>query len=137
MLFFLFFVGNLGKLRRSFVIVSENGRGHTELLQNILHKSTKVDERTINIDERLLALEKRELLVRINILAYFPVSSLTVLEDFLSNDEQNFKEKKEEFETYLYSVCSLATDMDSFCSKLLNTLFRKSFIRDHRWPTTE
>ena len=79
----------------------------------------------------------RESVQRFNILPYFPITSLVVLEDFLSNDDQNFKEKKEEFETYIYSVCYLATDMDSFCAGLLKTLFRKHFIRDHRWPSTE
>lgn len=153
------YLGNFGRLRRAFVIVSENGRGHTDLLQNVLNKSTKTEERTTKIEEQLRKRELRESIERINILAYFPVTSLAALEDFLSNDDKNFKvfffsildffftcnqllhffikEKKEEFETYLYAVCSMATDIDSFCAGLLKTLFRKYFIRDHRWPTTE
>lgn len=91
----------------------------------------------MKIEEKIVEREVREAVDRFNILPYFPVSSLVVLEDFLSNDDRNFVAKKLEFETYIYSVCSLATDLDSFCAGLLKTLFRKDFIRDHRWPSTE
>ena len=134
---FLCFLGNLGKLRRAFVNYSENGRGHTDMLQTIVLKVTNIDDRTLNIEKKFQEREVRERVERFNILPYFPVSSLAVLEDFLSNDDGNFKEKKEEFETYIYSVCSLSTDMDTFCASLLKTLFRKDFIREHRWPSTE
>lgn len=119
------------------MIVSENGRSHTDVLQNVLLKATRTEERTIRIEEKLIEREVRESVKRFNILPYFPVTSLAVLEDFLSNNEHNFTEKKLEFETYLYSVCSDASDMDSFCAGLLKTLFRKNFIMTHRWPSTE
>lgn len=136
LLLFLF-IGNVGRLRRAVSNFGENGRGHTDLLQNILMKVTKTEDRTIRIEENLRKRELRETVNRFNILPYFPVTSLAVLEDFLSNDDKNFKDKKEEFEVYIYSVCSLSSDMDTFCAGLLKILFRKDFIREHRWPSTE
>ena len=137
MLLFSFLTGNLGKLRRTFVNFSESGRGNTDVLQNILMRVTSIDERTLKIEKSIEEREVREKVKRFDINPYFPISSLAVLEDFLSNDDQNYKEKKEEFETYLYSVCSTTNDMDTFCAGLLKILFRKDFIREHRWPTTE
>lgn len=118
-------------------MVTENGRGHTDFLQSILLKVTKIDERTKKLEDDAQKRDLRDQAQRFNIMPYFPVSSLVVLEDFMSNDEQNFKEKKGEFETYIYSVCSVSADMDTFCAGLLKILFRKEFIRTHRWPTTE
>lgn len=107
------------------------------MLQNVVLKVCNVDERTKRIETKIDEQGRRDSIERINILEFFPVSSLVILQEFMSNSDGNFKAKKEEFEGYLYSVCTLALDMDNFCSNLLKTLFRKEFIRDHRWPTTE
>lgn len=107
------------------------------MLKTILMRVNKIDDRTLNIESSLKEKEVRENVVRFNITPYFPVSSLTLLDDFLGNADGNFKEKKEEFEVYLYSCSTLDSDLDSFCAGLLKTLFRKQFIRDHRWPSTE
>lgn len=127
----------MAKLRRTFSIQSESGRGNTNILQTILLKVSQIDERTKRQEEREKEREVQSTLERFNISPYFPATSLTIIEDFMGNKEGNFKLKKEEFETYLYSVCTLDYNMDNFCSKLLNALFRKFFIRDHRWPSTE
>ena len=134
---FLDFLGNLSKLRRSSAASTDNGRAHTTMLQTILMKVTKTEERTRILEENDKEREIRGKVERFNIKPYFPATSLTLIEDFLSNKDGNFKEKKEEFEVYLYSVCTLDMDMDSFCAGLLKILFKKDFIRDHRWPTSE
>ena len=130
-------LGNLGKLRRAFVLVNENGRANTDILKTILLKVTNNEERTKRIEVAMKERELRDSVERFNIKPYFPATSLAIMEDFLSNNENNFKEKKEEFEVYLNSCSTLELDMDNFCAHLLKTLFRKDFIRDHRWPTTE
>ena len=100
-------------------------------------KVTKTEERTKVLEDKERERDLRGTVQRFDIKPYFPATSITLMRDFLSNDEGNFKEKKEEFEIYLYSCCSLEMDMDNFCAGLLKVLFRKSFIRDHRWPTLE
>lgn len=100
-------------------------------------KVTQIDGRTKSLEEKDRERELRSTIERFNIQPYFPATSLTVIEDFISNKEGNFKEKKEEFEVYINAVCTLDYDMDNFCSGLLKILFRKHFIRDHRWPSTE
>lgn len=118
-------------------MANENGRGHTSMLQTILLKVSAIDDRTKALEEKERERELRQTVERFNIAPYFPATSLTLMEDFMSNHDKNFKQKKEEFEIYLYSCCTLDYDMDTFCSRLLKTLFKKDFIRDYRWPTSE
>ena len=107
------------------------------MLSTLTLKVSRVDERTLRIEKAIEERNKREAIRRFNLAPYFPISSLTILGDFLSNSEGNFTEKKEEFEVYLNSCCTLVLDMDNFSARLLKTLFRKDFIRDHRWPSVE
>lgn len=100
-------------------------------------KVSRIDERTTNLERIEEERHVQETVKKFNINPYFPATSLTVMEDFISNDDQNFQEKKEAFEVYLYSVCTLDYDMDSFVAGLLKILFSKDFIRDHRWPSSE
>lgn len=75
-------------------------------------KVTKTDERTRILEEKEKERELRGAVKRFNLKPYFPATSITLIEDFISNKEGNFTEKKEEFEVYLYSCCSLDMDID-------------------------
>ena len=136
-MFFLFCLGNVSKLRRSVANFTEGGRAHTNLLQTILKKVQEIDERTANIEREQKERKMKESLNKFDIRPYFPMSSLTILNDFLSNEDNDFKDKKDAFEVYLNSISSLDPDLDTFSAGLLKALFRTAFIRDHRWPTSE
>lgn len=136
-LYLHFLIGNLGRFRRAFGQSTENGRAHTDMLATIMMRVSRIDDRTLNLEKKMDEQERSKKLKRFDISPYFPISSMVVLNDFLSNKDGNFTEKKEEFEKYLYSCCSLVMDMDNFSAGLLKTLFTKEFIRDHRWPSTE
>lgn len=69
--------------------------------------------------------------------SFFPCQSIPILEKFLSRADGKYTEKKDAFELYLNSVCTVDFDMDTFAAGLLKALFSKNFIRDHRWPTAE
>lgn len=117
---------------------TENRRMQTELLQTILLKLTKMEEKVENIEKKQIESEKRNSKGNFDITPYFPISSLAVLSDFMSNTDGNFKEKKDEFVDYLNSVSDMdCDDLDNFSSKLLSSLFTKKFIRTHRWPSSE
>lgn len=115
----------------------ESGRANTSVMQTILKKINNIEERTTIIEKRQRAQMLQDMSKKFNVAPYFPCSSPALIDDFMSNAENNFKEKKDAFEVYLNSVGTMDPDMDSFSAGLLKTLFTKDFIRDHRWPTSE
>lgn len=106
------------------------------MLQIILAKVTSIDERVQKLEKKQEE-DRKEANKGIDINAYFPITSLTVLGDFLSNKDGLFKERKDAFEGYLNSVCYDEEDLDLFCAGLLKSLFSKDFICNHRFPTSE
>ena len=119
------------------MLISENVRVNTEMIQSVLLKSTQAEQRAIKRDKQHDQRDVRESLRGFNLTPYFPASSLTILNEFMSNKDGDFQQKKEEFERYLNSVATVVYDMDNFCAALLKTLFNKNFIKTHRWPTSE
>lgn len=134
---FFIHLDNGGKVRRAVASLTENGRSHSDMMQTILLKVSNLEESSIKAEKRQKKLDELSVVKRVNLAPYFPISSLSVLFDFLSNKDGLFKERKEEFECYLNSCALTVPDMDTFSAHLLKILFTKSFIRDHRWPTTE
>lgn len=107
------------------------------MLQSALYKIVKIEERTERIEKKQQERDARDSAKTFNIFGYFPASSVEIINDFISNKDGDFKEKKEAFECYLNCVTTMDPDMDSFSAALLKVLFTKAFIRDHRWPTSE
>lgn len=100
-------------------------------------KISEVDERSRKTEKRQSKLDAKQAVEGFNLRPYFPITSLTLLNDFISNSDGKFIEKKDEFFEYLNSVSNLDSDMDAFCAGLLKVLFSKDFIRTHRWPSNE
>lgn len=127
----------MSKVRRSVANFSEGGRAHINVLQTVLLKITNVEERILSMEKKQKEQVVRDAQKKFDINPYFPAASMTILNDFMSNKDGNFKEKKDEFEVYLNSIGTLDNDMDTFSAGLLKVLFTKEFIRDHRFPTSE
>lgn len=130
-------IGNLSKLRRTVANHGEGGRAQSSAMQSLNQKVGNINERTDNIEKRQKAHMQQDSSKKFDISPYFPLSSLALLEDFMSNVHNDFKEKKDAFEVYLNSIATMDHDMDTFSAALLRVLFTKDFIRDHRWPTSE
>ena len=118
-------------------LLSENGRSNTDMLQTLMLKVTNLEERNKKQEERQEIIDVKESLRSVDITPYFPISSVTLINEFMSNRDGNFQQRKDEFEGYLNSCSTLVFDMESFSAGLLRSLFKKNFIRDHRWPTSE
>lgn len=71
----------------------------------------------------------------INIYSYFPIKDPSMLEQFLTKDE-DFEERKRQF----YQVLIPAIDVDDkkkFVSSILDAVFSHEYWMTHRWPTVQ
>ena len=68
---------------------------------------------------------------------YFPCSSTKTLNDFLSNADGGYEQRRKSFEFMLYGVVTTTTNKRLFQDALMSCLFTRPYVNTHKWPCTE
>ena len=73
----------------------------------------------------------------VDIQPYFPCPDIPTLLDFMSNEDEDYPQKRKAFHTMLYSAITTDANKSNkrmFSDALLNCLFTRQFVLHHSFP---
>lgn len=94
-------------------------------------------EVVLSIQKDVSYFNTKEKYESVDILHFFPITSNTLLLEFMSRADGMFLDRKLQFEYYMTSCATQDKDMDSFVCNVIANVFSRAYIKDYKWPCNE
>lgn len=70
--------------------------------------------------------------------SFFPAPDNETIDKFMSNADGKFEERSNAFTSYIGGICDpTETNIRTFSDSLINLLFPRDYIKDHKWVLTQ
>ena len=124
-------------MRRNLKNIGKTVQGNSEKIE---YNGAKLDQILKELSEMkpmLTRLTVEKDMDYVDMQKYFPCSSKNTLLAFMSNEDGEYEKRRKSFENMLYCSITNPSNKRLFSDTMMSCLFTRSFVNQHKWPSSE